>query len=1143
MIVDSTGDEGDSNTADGICDDGMGTCTLRAAIQQANATAGADTIIFDIPGGGPYIIQPATALPAITDPVVIDGTTQPGYAGTPLVRLDGISAGSGASGLTLWTGASTIHGLMITRFAQDGIAIAGSGGGIFSNNFIGTDGTTSLGNGRMGILVSQSPNNIIGGLAEGDGNLISGNGSNGIHITGAAGSGNIIWGNKIGTDITGTLPLGNAGAGVYLSNAPVNTIGGNLISGNINGIVFYEAGTTGNRAQGNKIGTDITGTLPLGNSSDGIGINKATNNIVGGARPGDGNLIADSGDDNIDISSASATGNAIQGNKIGTDISGTLALGSATVGISISGAVGNVIGGTQPGAGNLVSGGNVVGILIYNGGSGNVVQGNKIGTDISGTLALGNGQHGIRIDGASNNLIGGTGLDAGNLIAYNAWDGVDVRGGGTGNAIRGNRIENNLSMGIDLYPNDMAINDEGDADSGPNNLQNYPVLSAAASDTQTTTVDGTLNSTASTTFQVDFYASPTCDASTHGEGQTYLGSGQTATDGSGNASFSLEVSTGTPEDWVVTATATDPNGNTSEFSTCVEAVVTAPTTGEYNWHYQYDDLSRVTYACSDWTGTACEDDEWEFEYDGAGNITKMVHPDSGTTLYTYNSANEIVTACTDANTNDTCDTGETQITYQYDDYGNLTNDGQYEYIYDVTNHLVEMKVNEQTVATSTYNGDGDLVSITVLSVTTSYVRDWASPQKVVLTETSGANVTRNLYGMGLIAQQLPDSSVQYALYDGMRSIRQFADDSGDVSYTQTFDPYGGLYDSTGSSQSAYGFMGLQGLEQSPLLYFDGKWYHTGSGRLLQPQKGLPNPYVPLMGLSLLGFGLLVSPWLRKKQWGIFLLVALLVSGGGLSMVACTGGGGESGGGTTPPTTPGGQTGSQPGTPPSTVPEGQSGGGMPPSSTGGSTPQPGSGEPPNPSPTGTCTTTPVVTPTPIVTPTNKTLALRKIAEICGSPEVGCLSESSSDEDIISHVLLVEAASMGYQGMADVGQVIQNRVADPGSDFPKDPVSVVIVSTGNPQTFVDYPFNGVAKPYPLDLSIQYNQTIKSWADDIAKRILAGENPIRDSQPAIQDKSVVFYCAVGQATFGTSQYVAYDFVLGTYQIFRTKAMGKCN
>src|SRR5205085_7990602 len=137
-----------------------------------------------------------------------------------------------------------------------------------------------------------------------------------------------------------------------------------------------------------------------------------------------------------------------------------------------------------------------------------------------------------------------------------------------------------------------------------------------------------------------------------------------------------------------------------------------------------------------------------YTYDGAGNITKMVKPDE-TTLYTYNGANEITTACTDANTNGLCDSGENAVTYEYDAYGNLRNDGAFEYLYDGANRLAEVQQNGQTAASMVYNGDGDLIEVTLLGTTTQYVRDWASRSKPALVETTGTDKTYNLYGLQL----------------------------------------------------------------------------------------------------------------------------------------------------------------------------------------------------------------------------------------------------------------------------------------------------------------------------------------------------------------------------------------------------------
>src|SRR5712692_8328746 len=124
FTVNSTADGADSNLADGVCDDGTGHCTLRAAIQQANATPGHDVINFSI-GTGMQTIRPASRLPDITDPVTIDGSTQPGFSGRPIIELSGASAG--APGLLIFAGDSTIQGVVINRFTGDGIALIGHG--------------------------------------------------------------------------------------------------------------------------------------------------------------------------------------------------------------------------------------------------------------------------------------------------------------------------------------------------------------------------------------------------------------------------------------------------------------------------------------------------------------------------------------------------------------------------------------------------------------------------------------------------------------------------------------------------------------------------------------------------------------------------------------------------------------------------------------------------------------------------------------------------------------------------------------------------------------------------------------------------------------------------------------------------------
>ena len=231
----------------------------------------------------------------------------------------------------------------------------------------------------------------------------------------------------------------------------------------------------------------------------------------------------------------------------------------------------STIGGTAPGAGNVIGGFGRAAIFIYQSNQ-NAVQGNFIGTNAAGAN-LGNGAGMLFITRATNNVIGGTAAGAGNTIAFNGQTAPFVGGGGvildssagTGNSIRGNSIHDNGDLGIDLGGDGVTLNDSV-GHVGPNNYQNFPVLASVASSGGTTTVAGTLNSMPNTTFALDFYANVTPDPSGYGEGQTYLGSANVTTDGTGTGAFTAVLTAGVPAGQVVTATATAPDGSTLEFS-------------------------------------------------------------------------------------------------------------------------------------------------------------------------------------------------------------------------------------------------------------------------------------------------------------------------------------------------------------------------------------------------------------------------------------------------------------------------------------------------------------------------------------------------------------------------------------------------
>ena len=196
-------------TVTSVSDSGAG--SLRQAIINANANTGLDTILFSV-GTGAITINLASALPAITDPVLIDGTSQPGYAGKPLVEINGASIAAGTDGITISSGGTTLRDLAVNRCARDAIRILGPNGtNVIQGNFLGTDptGTIARANGEGGILINGSPGNLIGGVASSNRNLISGGNQNGVYLLGAGAASNSVQGNYIGTDITGGKRLGN----------------------------------------------------------------------------------------------------------------------------------------------------------------------------------------------------------------------------------------------------------------------------------------------------------------------------------------------------------------------------------------------------------------------------------------------------------------------------------------------------------------------------------------------------------------------------------------------------------------------------------------------------------------------------------------------------------------------------------------------------------------------------------------------------------------------------------------------------------------------------------------------------------------------------------------------------------------------
>jgi hypothetical protein len=615
--------------------DDFGAGTLREAIELANANAGRDEIHFDIAEADVRPIRPSRGLPKIVEPVVIDGTTQPSFESKPIIELDGSRMRGGfRDGLKLLGGDSVIRGLSIYGFNRDGIQIKGGAGNVIEGNYIGVkrNGNKSLGNGRMGIEIINSSDNVIGGTTAAQRNVIGGNGT-GIYITGQTGAtrNNVIQGNYVGTNARGNSKLGN-GVGITLKYAEQSVIGGagpgegNLISGNRAGISITRADDV--KIVGNLVGTNVTGTKKLANESTGINIiysdkivvggtevaarnvisgsrlrglrvQSLTNSVVfgnligtdatgtvsipnrygiemwgtsmtiGGANPGEGNII--SGNERIGVFLAAGRGHKIVGNYIGTDITGTKAVGNGSAGgIQIGSAKSNIIGGAGPGEGNVISG-NGLGLASVHS-QRNIIIGNKIGTDVTGTMPLGNEKEGVFISVSAKNIVGG---EAPNIIAFNGRHGVGVFGpNAIDNTITGNSIFSNGGLGIKLdSQSDIATpNDDGDKDKGANGLQNYPVVASAVDVNGVTRITGTLSSKKNTTYVVDFYSSAVADPSGFGEGETFIGSTVVTTDRHRNAAFDVDFAVEVPLGHVITATATDPRGNTSEFSAAREVV-------------------------------------------------------------------------------------------------------------------------------------------------------------------------------------------------------------------------------------------------------------------------------------------------------------------------------------------------------------------------------------------------------------------------------------------------------------------------------------------------------------------------------------------------------------------------------------------
>ena len=435
-------------TVTSTADSGPG--SLRQLIFDAGATPEVDTIRFDIAGAGVHTIRPATPLPALFDTMTIDGTTQPGYAGTPLIEID-CSATTQESGIVVATTGVVLRGLAINRADGAGIIVVGGGDNVIEACHIGVDpaGNAARPNVFEGIAIVGSADNRIGGSTAASRNVISGNNGAGITIT-TSSSGTLVMGNFIGTNASGTASIPNVGDGVFVEDS-----------------------------------------------------------------------------------------------------------------------VGTVIGGTSSGDGNVISGNTALGIGLFTDCRLSRIQGNVIGETVGGS-PLGNGADGIYIQSASQNVIGGDGSGEGNRIAFNGATGIKVFSGDR-NTISRNSIDANDWLAIDIGDDQgVSLNDELDIDNGANGLINVPVLTSIDAVSGGAQVRGVYEGSANTTFLLELFTTETCDPFDNGEASVFLDAFNVTTDSQGNASFDMLLTVAVTPGFSVVANATDPDGNSSEYSECAQ---------------------------------------------------------------------------------------------------------------------------------------------------------------------------------------------------------------------------------------------------------------------------------------------------------------------------------------------------------------------------------------------------------------------------------------------------------------------------------------------------------------------------------------------------------------------------------------------
>jgi hypothetical protein len=619
-VVNIEGVTNDKTPGDGTCADTNGNCSFNAALQEADAHPGADTITFNIPGGGVHTLTHGFGQYS-NEAVTIDGTTQPDgrieivangdypiifYGGNSVLR--GVAVYGSSTAIALPTSGNIIEGNYIgfradgtkpAGYGSNGSGIAfqggvngslhggnnliggtttqarnvisncvaavdlygGLGGNVVQGNYIGTNvaGTAALPNNSV-IRTAPAYDATIGGVTAGAGNLISGNGAQAaIDITGAA----IVQGNLIGTTANGAQSLANGSYGILeeTDGTKTVTIGGttvaarNVIAASAEGIHVNSTA----QIQGNFIGTSADGSNPLPNLGAGVDLNGG-NSVIGGTASGAGNLISGNGGNGVRVGGYYAyqgNNNVVQGNLIGTDVTGTLALPNSGNGVEIDyGTGGHLIGGSSVGARNVISGNRQNGIYFT---SGNETTRDRAEGNYIGLNRFGSGGIPNGENGVlldgSGNVVGGTSPGAGNVIAFNAGAGIASISSRIAGIILANSIFSNTGLGIDRGANGVTP--------FASDYDEYPVLSSVVSSSSSTTITGKLRTytDGQTSVTIQFFSNTALDPSGYGEGETFVGQATVTQPGyATEVSFTATITPAVPAGRFVTAMATGPTG-------------------------------------------------------------------------------------------------------------------------------------------------------------------------------------------------------------------------------------------------------------------------------------------------------------------------------------------------------------------------------------------------------------------------------------------------------------------------------------------------------------------------------------------------------------------------------------------------------